>query len=564
MAIEPATGTSSPEQRVKVFISYSRADKAFASDLVLGLAACGFAPYIDRHDIAAGEEWEKRLAGLIAEAHTVVYVISPDSLTSQHCNWELEETQRLSKRVLPVVWRPINEEAAPAALKRLNYIFFTGDGRTFAAGLAELAEALRTDIAWIREHTRLAEMAERWLARGRADALLLRGDDIDAARTWLDTRPARAPAISDAQSDFIKASSDARDAAVRRARDTRQRILVAVSFVAVAMTGLAAAAVWQWREAETQRSEAVAREALTRTLSDSNLRLSANIGLRTAPSGDGYFTLKPGWYLAVAHYSGAVAEVQRTGGGQPDTVSSGALIDGGLLHTRYEGQPLVIFPAGRAAAPVDLEDLASVSAPGDTLATDAERQPQAMATSNAPTGGDLKISTRFPTLDPDKRIAGAERIWRTPPHLGGEYPFEIWRLVEQPPTGARAIAEHDISCALQQANDNPGLVIGQFSVNFPDPRVGVGGDEAQLAISQVLVWDPRELSYTHATNRVAAGSPVLDFGSGKVLALHIGSAPDLSRPGRRQGYGYALSLALNIARAEMADEAFHPPPLCEG
>ena len=43
------------ETRIKVFISYSRADKAFASDLVLGLAACGFAPYIDRQDIAAGE-----------------------------------------------------------------------------------------------------------------------------------------------------------------------------------------------------------------------------------------------------------------------------------------------------------------------------------------------------------------------------------------------------------------------------------------------------------------------------------------------------------------------------
>jgi TIR domain len=52
------------ETRIKVFISYSRADKAFASELVLGLAACGFAPYIDRQDIAPGEDWERRLAGL--------------------------------------------------------------------------------------------------------------------------------------------------------------------------------------------------------------------------------------------------------------------------------------------------------------------------------------------------------------------------------------------------------------------------------------------------------------------------------------------------------------------
>jgi hypothetical protein len=85
---------STPEQRVKVFISYSRSDKAFAADLVLGLAACGFAPYIDRENIAAGEDWEKRLSGLIAEADTIVYVISPDSISSQHCTWELGESLR--------------------------------------------------------------------------------------------------------------------------------------------------------------------------------------------------------------------------------------------------------------------------------------------------------------------------------------------------------------------------------------------------------------------------------------------------------------------------------------
>jgi len=38
------TQTADTETRIKVFVSYSRADKAFASDLVLGLAACGFAP----------------------------------------------------------------------------------------------------------------------------------------------------------------------------------------------------------------------------------------------------------------------------------------------------------------------------------------------------------------------------------------------------------------------------------------------------------------------------------------------------------------------------------------
>ena len=42
-------------EKLKVFISYSRRDSAaFADELVAGLEFGGFAPFLDRHDIAAG------------------------------------------------------------------------------------------------------------------------------------------------------------------------------------------------------------------------------------------------------------------------------------------------------------------------------------------------------------------------------------------------------------------------------------------------------------------------------------------------------------------------------
>jgi hypothetical protein len=59
-------------ERLKVFISYSRKDSAsFADELLAGLEVGGFAPFLDRHDIAAGEDWEARLDGLIAQSDTV-------------------------------------------------------------------------------------------------------------------------------------------------------------------------------------------------------------------------------------------------------------------------------------------------------------------------------------------------------------------------------------------------------------------------------------------------------------------------------------------------------------
>ena len=65
---------ASAGQKLKVFISYSRKDSGdFADELVSGLELVGFAPFLDRHDIAAGEDWEVRLGGLIQEADTVVH-----------------------------------------------------------------------------------------------------------------------------------------------------------------------------------------------------------------------------------------------------------------------------------------------------------------------------------------------------------------------------------------------------------------------------------------------------------------------------------------------------------
>src|ERR1700745_401502 len=99
---------ASVEERLKVFICYSRRDSAaFVDELVAGLEVAGFAPFLDRHDIAAGEDWEERLGGLIAESDTVVFGVSPETVKSERCVWEVERTLGLSKRLLPVIHKPV-------------------------------------------------------------------------------------------------------------------------------------------------------------------------------------------------------------------------------------------------------------------------------------------------------------------------------------------------------------------------------------------------------------------------------------------------------------------------
>jgi WD40 repeat protein len=205
-------------EKLKVFISYSRRDASeFADELVAGLELAGFAPFLDRHDISAGEDWEARLGGLIVQSDTVVFVVTPESVKSQRCVWEVERTLGLSKRLLPVIHKPVPDGDIPQQLSRLQFVRFD-TGRGLNRPLTELAEALRLDLDWIREHTRLGELAARWHARGKPESLLLRSDDLDAAKAWMARRKAAAPTITEAQRALLLASDEAESARLSKER----------------------------------------------------------------------------------------------------------------------------------------------------------------------------------------------------------------------------------------------------------------------------------------------------------------------------------------------------------
>ncbi|MFA5952634.1 MAG: TIR domain-containing protein [Hyphomicrobium sp.] len=232
-------------RKFKVFISYSRKDLDYADWLLAALNERGFEAYLDRKDIAPGEPWKERLGGLILAADTIVFVLSPDSILSEMCAWEVAEAERLSKRLLPVVWRAVDERATPPGLARLNWIFCNTQDQVPAA-LDTLAQALNTDIVWIREHTRLGELATRWQERNATSALLIRGNDLDEAERWIATRPTSAPLPTPMTQRFI---AESRRASTRR-RNLLSAILAAGLFVA---TGLAGLAYWQRGIAVEQR-----------------------------------------------------------------------------------------------------------------------------------------------------------------------------------------------------------------------------------------------------------------------------------------------------------------------
>jgi formylglycine-generating enzyme required for sulfatase activity len=225
-------------EKLKVFMSYSRRDSTeFVDELVAGLGLAGFAPFLDRHDIAAGEKWQERLGGLIEQTDTVVFVISPESVKSERCTWEVERTLQQSKRLLPVVYKAVPEADIPEQLRARQFVRFDG-GAGFARPLGQLAEALHQDIEWIREHTRFGELAARWEMRGRPESLLLRGEDVTAAQAWAESRKTDAPGITDGMRAFIAASKDADRIALTKSNAAQRRVLRMQALVIVLLVGL--------------------------------------------------------------------------------------------------------------------------------------------------------------------------------------------------------------------------------------------------------------------------------------------------------------------------------------
>lgn len=271
--MKPVNAPENVTSKLKLFLSYSRRNLAAADELVLALEGAGFEVTIDRRDLPYGEEWQKELADFIRASDTVVWLVSPDSVKSKWCNWELGEVVRLSKRLVPVRIVEIAPGELPEALGKIHVLPIDGVYRPDRHQTA-LVAALQADRGWVKEATLLADRAREWIARERNAGLLLRGPALKSAETWSTRRPKAAPPPASEILELILAS---RQGAVRR---QRWAIGGALSVAAVSL-GLAAIAFGQWQRAEAELTTATAQRLAAEA--QAALAQSEQAGLPGAP-----------------------------------------------------------------------------------------------------------------------------------------------------------------------------------------------------------------------------------------------------------------------------------------
>ncbi|HEY7800788.1 MAG TPA: toll/interleukin-1 receptor domain-containing protein [Hyphomonadaceae bacterium] len=205
------TGIAPDASRPRVFISYSREDSAFAGRLALILNDRGFETVIDREELDADEAWKARVRHLILSSDLVIVLLTAASAALESVRWESDLAAGSGKRIVVVVPAPLEDGIVlPQSISASPWFHFykhpTRTDSGIYAGPA-LENALRADLEWRRQYTRLFLLAGKWKDSDGADELL-RGDALAAALSWRASTP-RGEIIVPGVADFLDASEQA-------------------------------------------------------------------------------------------------------------------------------------------------------------------------------------------------------------------------------------------------------------------------------------------------------------------------------------------------------------------
>ncbi|UCD80410.1 MAG: toll/interleukin-1 receptor domain-containing protein [Desulfobacterales bacterium] len=131
---------------MKIFLSYSSANRTKAEEIALALQTEGHEVFFDKEDLSGGEDFNAVIRTRIAGADLFVFLISPDSV--RQGTYSLSELRLARERwtspkkhVLPVLLEPTDMETIPAFLKGVT--IFEPQGNAAAEIAAHLRRSAR-------------------------------------------------------------------------------------------------------------------------------------------------------------------------------------------------------------------------------------------------------------------------------------------------------------------------------------------------------------------------------------------------------------------------------------
>ncbi len=228
----------------RIFVSYSRKDKARARILIPAFEKMGYDVWVDWEDIPPATDWLDQIKRGIETADTFVFFISPDSILSEACNIEVNHAAKYNKRIIPIVLRDTPAAETSPIIRRLNWIYLREED-DLEEGLNKFRDAMELDFEWVARHNRLLAKALEW-HHGKESSLLLHGGELRRVLQQVEEAKEKEPKLIPIQKMFLEYSQ----------KNERRRFAfwTAVSAVIVVLAALTSFALYQ-------RSLAVVNEA---------------------------------------------------------------------------------------------------------------------------------------------------------------------------------------------------------------------------------------------------------------------------------------------------------------
>lgn len=138
--------TSPVWSRSAVLIFAICTDKQFVKTIYDVLAIDDRRIWVDWEDIPPSNDWLDEIHKGIEQSDVFLFILSPDSIKSEVCNWEVDHAVKNGKRVVPVVCRDVDYREVRKELASLNWIFFRQDGEEFEAAMKLLKAAIDSGL----------------------------------------------------------------------------------------------------------------------------------------------------------------------------------------------------------------------------------------------------------------------------------------------------------------------------------------------------------------------------------------------------------------------------------
>lgn len=191
-----------------VFFSYEKSDIEIKEKIQNYLHLNYFTTWSDSIDIKYGQSFEKMIERGIEEATCFLFIISGASLKSTYCVSELQYAIKLKKRIISVLIEDIDTNLLPASLRNIEYIDFIDrresvmvevqshadveadvkarkEKSPFLKGMDSIIMVLSDQRAYFEQHKIYLVQALKWERQKRNPSILLRGYNLENARTWL-------------------------------------------------------------------------------------------------------------------------------------------------------------------------------------------------------------------------------------------------------------------------------------------------------------------------------------------------------------------------------------------